>query len=50
MKCGDSESEDRRGNGGQISAFPVRGGKCLGQIGMIPSIYAVKQPAQPSLL
>lgn len=48
MKSGESELEGGRGNGGQISAFPVRGGKCLSQIGMIALTHAVKQTAQIS--
>lgn len=48
MKSGESELEGGRGNGGQISAFPVRGGKCLRQIGVIASTHAVKQTAQLS--
>lgn len=48
MKSGESELEGRQGNGGQISAFPVSGGKCLRQIGMIAFTHAVKQTAQLS--
>lgn len=48
MKNGESELEGGRGNGGQISAFPVCGSKCLRQIGMIASTHAVKQTARLS--
>lgn len=45
MKSGESKLEGRRGNRRQISAFPVRGSKCLRQIGMIASTHAETQTA-----
>lgn len=47
-KSGESQLEGRRGNGGQISAFPAHRGKCPRQIGMIASTEEVKQTVQQS--